>query len=355
MNITRNNYEEFFLDFAEGNLSPELEKELMLFLEANPDLRSILEEFELSPVPPIDTINDNLKKNLRKNILSTDRINENNIEDWLILETEGMLAESEKVELNRFLELNPAFDYDRKFYRLTKTSPDLSVTIQNKNSLYRKPPVVPIMRLAWIVSGLAALILLLIGIRFFNRPAVLDSPQETRQEVKIVAEVPQEIPAAGEQTSVKTTNIATENESGKVKSRAMPEVVARTGSFRMISAPAKGNIQSGTHLVRQEKITACELSPVEYKAPKEKKLVTKVISNLAGQLTAVFRNNANLDKIRDTDINFWSLAEAGVKGFNSISDRDLELLVRKDNDGRVKSYALVEQDRLLITKSLDKN
>jgi hypothetical protein len=251
--------------------------------------------------------------------------------------------------------LNPAYEYDRRFYRLAKTSPDLSVTFPNKNKLYRKTIIVPIMRLAWIISGLAALILLLIGLRFFNRTAVIDSPQEARQEVKIVAEVPEEIPAVREQTSLKTAKKSIGNEPAEIKSRTTPEVLARAGSFRMISVPAMGNIQSGLRQEEKEEFTAYELSPVAYKAPQEKKLVTKVLSNLAGQLTAVFRNNASLDKIRDTDINFWSLAEAGVKGFNSLSDRDLELLVRKDSDGKVKSYALVEQDRLLLTKSLDKN
>ena len=40
MKITQDNYEQYFLDHAEGTLSPEMEKELSDFLEANPDLKT---------------------------------------------------------------------------------------------------------------------------------------------------------------------------------------------------------------------------------------------------------------------------------------------------------------------------
>ena len=41
--INRNNYEAFFLDYHEGNLSDGLKKELLLFLDNNPDYRISVE------------------------------------------------------------------------------------------------------------------------------------------------------------------------------------------------------------------------------------------------------------------------------------------------------------------------
>ncbi len=49
--INRHNYEAYFLDFAEGNLSPEQIVELEKFLEKNPELRSELEDFEVFQLP----------------------------------------------------------------------------------------------------------------------------------------------------------------------------------------------------------------------------------------------------------------------------------------------------------------
>lgn len=49
--INRHNYEAFFLDFAEGNLSEKQLVELNTFLDENPDLRSELDGFELVELP----------------------------------------------------------------------------------------------------------------------------------------------------------------------------------------------------------------------------------------------------------------------------------------------------------------
>ncbi|MCZ4408766.1 hypothetical protein O3Q51_08105 [Cryomorphaceae bacterium 1068] len=58
--ITRHNYEAFFLDYLEGNLSEELNTELQAFLSQNPDLASELEEFEnVSLEPESDPANWN--------------------------------------------------------------------------------------------------------------------------------------------------------------------------------------------------------------------------------------------------------------------------------------------------------
>ena len=43
IDINRNNYEEYFLDFLEGNLSPSENDLLMSFLNSNPDLKEELE------------------------------------------------------------------------------------------------------------------------------------------------------------------------------------------------------------------------------------------------------------------------------------------------------------------------
>ncbi len=59
--ITRHNYEAFFLDYLEGNLSEELHTELKTFLAQNPDLALELEEFEnvaLEPESPSADWND---------------------------------------------------------------------------------------------------------------------------------------------------------------------------------------------------------------------------------------------------------------------------------------------------------
>src|SRR5690606_5516515 len=63
--INIHNYEAFFLDFAEGNLSENQLVELNIFLAENPDLRAELEAFEIVELPNIQSQTptwDSLKK-----------------------------------------------------------------------------------------------------------------------------------------------------------------------------------------------------------------------------------------------------------------------------------------------------
>src|SRR5690554_4999741 len=56
--INIHNYEAFFLDFAEGNLSPDQIIELDAFLEKNPTLRDELAGFEILPLSPAKPASD---------------------------------------------------------------------------------------------------------------------------------------------------------------------------------------------------------------------------------------------------------------------------------------------------------
>lgn len=46
MNINSHNYEAFFLDYHEGNLSPQQVADLLLFLEQHPGLKQDFDSFE---------------------------------------------------------------------------------------------------------------------------------------------------------------------------------------------------------------------------------------------------------------------------------------------------------------------
>jgi len=83
--ITRKNYEAYLLDYVEGNLSPELIAELMLFLEQNPDLKEVLEDFEIHKLEPVEDLGFD-KTRLKK---ETGIITSDNYEDFIIAEVES--------------------------------------------------------------------------------------------------------------------------------------------------------------------------------------------------------------------------------------------------------------------------
>ena len=57
MNINKNNYEAFFLDYHEGNLSPQQVADLLLFIEQHPELEEEFESFENFSIADNNTFN----------------------------------------------------------------------------------------------------------------------------------------------------------------------------------------------------------------------------------------------------------------------------------------------------------
>src|SRR5438045_1843996 len=104
MKISRNNYEAFFLDFHEGNLSEEMKKEVLAFVKANPDLKDEFESFEMIFVESQSQKfpgKENLKKNPGVSI--------HNYKTWLVAYMEGDLKNNEIAEVEKFISENPAY------------------------------------------------------------------------------------------------------------------------------------------------------------------------------------------------------------------------------------------------------
>ncbi len=359
MKITRDNYEQYFLDHAEGALSPEMERELALFLELNPDLKPVLEDFDASPLPKLHIKNETLKNRLKKNIHPTLHIDEAHVDEWLIRETEGLLSKTESAELEEFISLNPAYAFDRKMYSLTKASPDLSVTYPEKSALKKKAPVFTLTRLGWASAAAAAVILLVIGVRYLDRHEVAPVPQDIQAHVQ---ENPQDIPDETSQVAVlpveekKEIIIVEPQQPLHQQMASATPAASRQEPFRMTYSETVAVIVSVTDETAEPVFYAYTPRTMEF--PEEKQgssVVAKMFGKMVLKARNAVRGNPDLNRIREADISLWTLAEAGVKGFNTISDRDLELIVRKDDEGNIKSYALVEEDRLLLTRNRGNN
>jgi hypothetical protein len=342
MKITRDNYEQYFLDHAEGNLSPELERELADFLNAHPDLEKVLGELDLTPVPVAEIHNDNLKHRLKKKIHPTAHINEANVDEWLIRNIEGLLGDNEEKELNRFISLNPAFSYDMDKYGQTRFSPDLSVAFPGKESLKKKTAVFQLTRLAWLIPAAAAVVLIFIGVRYFRQPVDrIETPSQIAETPSQITETPSQI---------------TETPSQIDETPSQPLPLPRADVFRMTPASSSTIVLAAAKVVKSDvSLVLYEIEPIQIPEIKEKPLIAKVFANMMNQAKEGLRNQAKLDKLDRTDFTLWSLAKAGVNGYNTIADRELELYVQRDAEGNVTSYALIEHDRLVLEKSLDKN
>ncbi len=143
MKINRDNFEAYFLDYHEGQLSPEMVEEVLWFVEHNPDAKEIFNEFEAVSLIGDPTIVFEKKSSLKKNeIYAASPVNELNYEEFLISETEGLLNIEQGESLNKFIGLNPQFAIDRKLFSLTHLAVENEIVFADKESL--KKSAIPV-------------------------------------------------------------------------------------------------------------------------------------------------------------------------------------------------------------------
>lgn len=153
--IDRHNYEEFYLDFLEGNLSPSMAKQMELFLSENPDL-AIDEDLPSFSISDSNNLSASFKNQLKVTDL-TGEINPNTIDDFLIADLEGQLSQAEKNALSTSLDKNPEWQNAQKLYAHTKLQPNLDQVYPDKKSLKQGRvialrPIVSLLAAASVIS-----------------------------------------------------------------------------------------------------------------------------------------------------------------------------------------------------------
>ncbi len=136
MEINRNNYEEYFLLYADNELSPTEKKVVEIFVQENVDLK---EEFLMIRL----TVNfpDEEAKLMDKSFLLKKEpsfINENNYEEIFVLYFDNELSAFEKTEVENFVKENSKFKAGFELVEKSKLHPDNLIFYPNKGELYRK-------------------------------------------------------------------------------------------------------------------------------------------------------------------------------------------------------------------------
>lgn len=129
MNINKNNYEAFFLDYHEGNLTPQEVADLLLFVEQHPELKEELESFENVTIEDYSKITFENKSDLKK------EITDNNREEYFIKAVENTLNAAEKTLLENYLKQYPQYIIDYNLFQKTKVQADTSIVFEKKDAM----------------------------------------------------------------------------------------------------------------------------------------------------------------------------------------------------------------------------
>lgn len=159
MNINRNNYEIFIIDYFDNNLNNADINTLMHFLNNNPDLKEEFNTFSNASIPAPKINYPNNKSLLKKHIINVGDINEDNFEDFFISYHEGDLSEKEKIDTMLFCEKNPFLKKDFQNFGKTILIPDETIHFENKSQLKKHKRYS-----IYISSAIAASIIILFGL-----------------------------------------------------------------------------------------------------------------------------------------------------------------------------------------------
>jgi len=137
MNINRNNYEEYFLLYADNELTDSEKAEVLMFLKENKDLESEFRMIHHTICKPDASIALGDKSFLLKGD-EAPVINEKNYEEVFVLYHDNELSDKQKKQTEDFLTRHAQLKNEFELIGLARLIPEDAVVFPNKRLLYRK-------------------------------------------------------------------------------------------------------------------------------------------------------------------------------------------------------------------------
>ena len=162
MKITRHNYEEYFILYLDNELSSEDRRQVELFVQDNPDLKTELDLLNQSQLVPDTAIVFSNKEGLMRSTGSNTVINISNYGEWLLLYTDNELSPEQKIAVEKFVATHPVASAELEILQKTKLQPE-TIVFPDKKSLYRKEEKVRVIAIHWKRIAVAAALLLAVS------------------------------------------------------------------------------------------------------------------------------------------------------------------------------------------------
>jgi hypothetical protein len=339
MRINKHNYEAWFLDYYENNLSPDMLQELFSFLKHNPNLKIEFEQFKNICLPN-ETITFEHKETI-KQLLPDTELNSNNFEQFCIAFYENDLSEYQKTNLLQHTKNDSESKNVFELYRNTKLEPDTTIVYPRKYALKRllasTYKTKPFINKTYLYLSLAASIMLLFYIFHFNS-------EQKNNTSAIIADVI--IPA---DTTTKSQAMLNQNS-------MQPEKIVKPQSDSFVIP--KNKIDAVT------KIPVIEFAEIQTKNISEKEIfaddykeVQPVITISKNETTTstpdknitefvnwrVFAMNKlgiePTPKNKKHKTTFWDIADAGLQSVSKLTGKKFSLKTKKHEDGKVGYFA----------------
>ena len=345
MKPDRSNYEIWFTDWLDGNLSEQQAGELKLFLGENPDLEEELNGLALVSLnPPELTFSG--KKRLEQ---SPERLSESQFEHLCIASLENDLTPEQKTELDRIISTDETRRNSFELIQKLKLKP-MAGSFAWKNSVKKLTTGQKILRLSVIGLSAAATIALVISIfRFLPQNPEPGTQLIVQNSIpdSITIETRQALVSGEEEplTDLRNLRPAARKSVNRISSGAEIVQLAETADQEVAdSATLIQRVESPGNLkvaVPQDifKAYMAENSVIRVYEPGYIPPLMDNRSNVELFMARLFHERIMKDPNAGTrPVKSFDLAQAGITGLNKLFGWEIALQKNTDDNGNTRSY-----------------
>ena len=306
-------------------------------------------------------------------------------------ELEGDLSDDEKLQFAEFMQFNPHLERDRNLYRQTILKADTDIIFEDKRSL-KQASLVPIRRIVYYaVSAAASLALMLSVYYLLDRNDIPHSVVESGKVQNTIESIISEPASENTDSQIAATNKqpaaivpATDKNIGSVTDPASADnntsqnqpkesvafadhrTIETLQSRSVVKITTRSYVDPQFTFIRTSQMYFNENREFYYNMKlseemqyaqmnsKDKNPGKTIFDATLGRVGELFASNkAEQPKEENKSISLWTFAELGVQTFNTVTSSDLELKLKKDDEGNVVAYGL-EGSRIDFEKEVKK-
>jgi len=351
MKISLDNYEEFFLDYLDGQLDSEQLSELSLFLNLHAELRHKLTIPENTILKPDIHVYQN--KNLIKKLEFHEAIvDESNFENFCIAYNEHILSEEKEKQLLSYCSYHPDKQKDFDAFQNLSLKPDVALNYKNKKVLYKRhyqkrSSVAIALRYASLAASVAVLLAVYLNYKLVktiapNTLATVTSKVSNEPKIKVIH-------------PIKVVNNFNKKELSSIRhsKQALPKIdtipntdyattlLREPELQKQIPLPELKLLETNNTISLKE-IQLDQVSHLEAQLSNANSLassnnVLKTIGNKISNLNGLITNNKK--------ISLFKIAQLGIKGINTLTDSNMTLTEKTDSTRNITAYSF-ESDLL---------
>jgi hypothetical protein len=281
MKINRNNYEEYFLLYADNELSAAEKKEVEFFVEQYPDLQ---QDFNLI-LSTINIPDENVSLANKHFLMKKENsfINENNYEAIFVLFHDNELSAEQKNETELFLKEYPQYFDEFELIGKAKLISDKNIIYPNKKELYRKEKsgrVIPLVLWRTVAAAVFIGFGLWAGMRYLNQKEGIRAVAFEQNNLQV--------PTVTEQKIKSENPVDTENQFSEPATKNA--IVAKEESGRIVKETERKIAQENQNqyaVLKEKKKIAAEIKSIPVKKDDPEMLVAnKMIKEAPKEIIA---------------------------------------------------------------------